>query len=137
MKASLREGDKASVSAYRNIIAKLKMAQINSGKPLTEAEALSILSGHVKQLKDSITQYDSANRADLVERESFELRLIEKYLPQQLGEDDIRRIVKDVIRGTGAQSIKDMGKVMPGIMNAIAGKGDGKIAQAIARELLS
>ncbi|NQU68636.1 MAG: GatB/YqeY domain-containing protein [Candidatus Marinimicrobia bacterium] len=137
MKDALKGGDKAAVSAYRNIIAKLKMAQINSGKPLSEEDAIKILASHVKQLKDSIAQYESANRMDLVEGETFELQLMDKYLPKQMSEDEIRQIVKNVISDIGAESIKDMGRVMPGVMKAIAGKGDGKLAQAIVRELLS
>lgn len=137
MKASLKEGDKAAVIAYRNIISKLKMAQINSGKSLSEQEAMKILSGHVKQLKDSISQYKSAGRDDLVKKEAFELGLVEAYLPKQLSEDEIRQVVKTVISETGAETIRDVGKVMPGVMKAIAGKGDGKVAQSIVRELLS
>ncbi len=137
MKDALKGGDKAAVSAYRNIIAKLKMAQINSGKPLSEEDVLKILASHVKQLKDSISQFESANRMDLVDGETFELQLMDKYLPKQMSEDEIRQIVKNVIIDISAESIKDIGRVMPGVMKAIAGKGDGKLAQTIVRELLS
>ena len=137
MKSSLKAGNKKAVSAYRNIISKLKMAQINSGKTLTDQEAVKILSSHVKQLKDSIEQYESANRTDLAEKESFELKLMVEYLPKQLTEDEIRQVVKSVVTEVGAESMKDVGKVMPGVMKAIAGKGDGKTAQAIVREILS
>ncbi|MBT3252291.1 MAG: GatB/YqeY domain-containing protein [Candidatus Marinimicrobia bacterium] len=136
MKDAMKSRNKAAVTAYRNIIAKIKAAQIDSGKTLNDEECLKILMGYVKQLKDSIDQFNKADRADLAEVESYELSLMDEYLPEQLSEDEIRNLVKDVIKDTGAESMKDMGRVMSVVMKAIAGKGDGKLAQQIVRELL-
>ena len=136
MKDAMKSRNKAAVSAYRNIIAKLKAAQIDGGKLLTQEESMKILLSHVKQLKDSIYQYNNAGRYDLAEAESYELELMKGYLPKQLSESEIRQIVKKIIQDTGADSMKDMGKVMSGVMKEIAGRGDGKLAISIFREVL-
>ncbi len=137
MKAALKAGNRAAVTAYRNILAKLKTEQINQGKKLTREDSLKVIGKYVKQLKDSIAQYEKANRQDLAEKEKFELSILEKYLPKQLTEEEIREIVKQVVTETGAAGMKDMGKVMSGVMKQLAGRGDGKLAQQIVRELLS
>lgn len=121
----------------RNIIGKLKASQIDKGETLTAEESLKILKSAAKQLNESIDQYQKGGREELAEKEAFELTLLEKYLPEQLSEEQIRQKVKNIVKNTGAGSMQDMGKVMGATMQELAGSADGKIVQKIVQEELS
>ena len=137
LKAAMKAKDKATLTGLRNIIGKLKAQRIDKGENLTDQECIQILQSSVKQLKDSIIQYEKGGRNDLAEVEAFELKLIEKYLPEQLKDDDVRALVRKTIKSTGAQSMQDMGRVMRAIMKHLAGSTDGKMIQKIVQEELS
>ena len=94
LKIAMKAGDKAAMTALRNIIGKLKASQIDKGEPLTKNETFIILKSAAKQLKESVEQYQNGGRDDLAKKELFELSLIDKYLPEQLSEGEIRNIVK-------------------------------------------
>ena len=93
LKTAMKAGDKPRMTGLRNIIGKLKASQIDKGESLTEEESLKILKSSAKQLKESVEQYQKGDRADLAEKELFELSLIEKYLPEQISEGKIRDAV--------------------------------------------
>ena len=95
LKIALKAGEKAKMMGLRNIIGKIKAAQIDKGETLTDEESSKILKIAAKQLKESIDQYQKGGREDLAEKEAFELTLLEKYLPEQLSEEHIRQIVKN------------------------------------------
>jgi len=137
LKIALKAGEKAEMMGLRNIIGKIKAAQIDKGETLTNEESLKILKTAAKQLKESIDQYQKGGRDDLAEKEAFELTLLEKYLPEQLSEEHIRQTVKNIVKNTGAGSMLDMGKVMGATMQELAGSADGKIVQKIVQEELS
>jgi len=137
LKIALKAGEKAKTMGLRNIIGKIKAAQIDKGETLTNEESLKILKTAAKQLKESIDQYQKGGRDDLAEKEAFELTLLEKYLPEQLSEEHIRQTVKNIVKNTGAGSMLDMGKVMGATMQELAGSADGKIVQKIVQEELS
>ena len=137
LKIALKAGEKAKMMGLRNIIGKIKAAQIDKGETLTNEESLKILKTAAKQLKESIDQYQKGGRDDLAEKEAFELTLLEKYLPEQLSEEHIRQTVKNIVKNTGAGSMLDMGKVMGATMQELAGSADGKIVQKIVQEELS
>jgi len=137
LKISMKAGEKAEMMGLRNIIGKIKAAQIDKGESLTDEESLIILKTAAKQLKESIDQYQKGGRDDLTEKEAFELSLLEKYLPEQLSEEQIRETVKNIVKNTGAGSMQDMGKVMGATMKELAGSADGKIVQKIVKEELS
>ena len=137
LKIALKAGEKAKTMGLRNIIGKIKAAQIDKGETLTDEETLKILKTAAKQLKESLDQYRKGGRDDLAEKEAFELTLLEKYLPEQLSEEQIRQIVKNIVKNTGAGSMQDMGKVMGATMQELAGSADGKIVQKIVQEELS
>ena len=99
-------------------------------------EELKILKTAAKQLKESIDQYQKGDRDDLAEKEAFELSLLEKYLPEQLSEEQIRETVKNIVKNTEAESIQDMGEVMGATMKELAGFADGKIVQKNVQEEL-
>ena len=133
----MKGGDKAAMIGLRNIIGKLKAAQIDKREPLNEEESMKILKSTAKQLKESVEQYNKGGREDLVQKELFELSLIQKYLPVQLSEDKIRDLIKTTIQSAGAESMQDMGRVMGILMQELAGTADGKLVQQIVQEELS
>ena len=137
LKAAMKAKDKATLTGLRNIIGKLKAQRIDKGENLTDQECIQILQSSVKQLKDSIEQYEKGGRDDLAKVEAFELKLIEKYLPKQLSEEEIRISVQKTIKSTGAKSMQDMGRVMGSVMKNLAGAVDGKVVQKIVQEKLS
>ena len=137
LKIAMKAGERAKRIGLRNIIGKIKAAQIDKGESLTDEESLKILKTAAKQLKESIDQYQKGGRDDLAEKEAFELSLLEKYLPEQLSEEQIRETVKNIVKNTGAGSMQDMGKVMGATMKELAGSADGEIVQKIVQEELS
>ena len=137
LKAAMKAKDKATLTGLRNIIGKLKAQRIDKGEDLTDQECIQILQSSIKQLKDSIEQYEKGGRDDLAKVEAFELKLIEKYLPEQLSEEEIRISVQKTIKSTGAKSMQDMGRVMGSVMKNLAGAVDGKVVQKIVQEKLS
>ena len=137
LKIAMKAGDKATMTGLRNIIGKLKASQIDKGEPLIKEETLKILKSAAKQLRESVEQYKKGGRDDLAEKELFELSLLDKYLPEQLSEGEIREIVKETIQASGAESMQDMGKVMGMLMKQLAESVDGKLVQQIVREELS
>ena len=134
---AMKARDKATLTGLRNIIGKLKTHQIDKGEELTKQENINILQSVAKQLKDSIQQYQNGGREDLADTESFELKLIEKYLPEQLSEDDVRAAVRNTIKSIKAESINDMGRVMGASMKELDGTADGKMVQKIVQDELS
>ena len=137
LKIAMKAGDRASMTGLRNIIGKLKASQIDKGEPLTKKEIMKIMKSVAKQLKESVEQYQKGGRDDLAEKELFELSLLDKFLPEQLSEDKIRKIVKETIHASRAESMQDMGQVMGILMNELAESVDGKLVQKIVMEKLS
>ena len=134
---AMKARDKATLTGLRNIIGKLKTRQIDKREELTKQESINILQSVAKQLKDSIQQYQNGGREDLADTESFELKLIEKYLPEKLSEDDVHRLVQKTIVASGAKSMNDMGKVMGILMKELSGSADGNMVQQIVKEKLN
>jgi len=137
MKSAMKSGHKSEVIALRNLIGKVKAKQIDNGENLTKDECIKVILSAAKQLKDSIQQYKDGNREDLAKNESFELSIVERYLPEQMNEEEVRSIVKKTIIDVDAKSLKDMGKVMGNAMQVVGSEADGSIVQKIVREELS
>ena len=137
MYKAMKEKEKERINALRNIIGKLKYKYIDKGDKLTEQEEIKVIQSLAKQRRESIELYKQGGRNDLVETETKELSIIEEYLPQAMCEEEVRWLVRKTVKETGAESMSDLGKVMPLVMKKGAGKVDGKIAQDILRELLS
>jgi len=135
--SAMKTGDKPRMTGLRNIIGKLKASQIDKGEELTGDESLKILKSAAKQLKESVEQYKKGGRDDLAEKELFELSLLDKYLPEQLSQDEVRTTVKNTIKSTGAKSMQEMGKVMGAVMKELAETADGKLVQQIVQEELN
>ena len=134
---AMKAGDRSSMMGLRNIIGKLKTSQIDKGEPLTKEEILKILKSASKQLKESVEPYKKGGRDDLAKKELFELSLLDKYLPKQLSEVEIRKIIKETIQASGAESMQDMGRIMGILMNELTESADGKLVQQIVKDELS
>ena len=137
LKTAMKAGDKPKMTGLRNIIGKLKVRQIDKGEPLTKQESLKIIQSVAKQLKESIKQFQKGGRDDLVQTETFELSILEQFLPQQISVDKIRLLVKETLQSTKAENIPNLGQVMGIIMKDLAGSADGKLVRQIVREELS
>ena len=137
MYTAMKEGEKEKASTLRTVLAKLKDKQIDAREPLSEKDEIKVLQTLVKQRKESIDLYQKGGRSELAEAESFELEIINTYLPEMMNEDGVRKLIEKIIEETGAQSMADLGKVMPQIMKQGKGLIDGKTAQRIVSELLS
>jgi len=139
IKAAMLAKEKKKLEALRAVKAAILLAKTNKGSEgdVAEDEEIKILQKLVKQRKDSAELYKSQNRDDLAEDETFQLSAIEKYLPEQMSEDDIRKAVQEIITETSASSMKDMGRVMGMSTKKLVGKADNKLISIIVKELLS
>ena len=137
LKLAMKSGNKAAMTGFRNIIGKIKTAQIDKGESLSFEQSLKILKSAAKQLRESVEHYNKGGREDLAEKELFELSIVEKFLPKQLSDDNIRKIVKETIQTAGAESMQDMGRVMGMLMKELSDSADGKRVQQIVQDELS
>ncbi len=137
MVAAAKAKDKGKLSALRMIKAALHNKVIDFKGKLKEEDVLQVLSSMVKQRRDSIEQFKSGDRADLVEKEERELEIIQGFMPEQLSPEDIEREIEKAIAEAGAASIRDMGKVMKILMPLLMGKADGKAVSELVKKALS
>ena len=131
VKAAMKAHDMTTVNALRGVIAKAKDLTVNAGKEMTDDAILQVIAKGVKQREESISQFESAGRAELAENEKKEMALLKKYLPEQLSEDAVAAIVKEAVAATGATSKKDMGRVMKEVMARAKGQADGKLVSRL------
>ena len=133
---AMKSGEKEKANTLRNVLSKLKDKQIEKRETLSVEEEIKILQALVKQRKESIDLYEKGGRSELVAIEEQEMNIINSYLPKMMSDDNIKDIVKNVIETSGANSISDMGKVMPEVMKQGKGLIDGKTAQKFVSEML-
>ena len=139
MKTAMKAKDKVALEALRAIKAAILMAQTESGakEELSEDQESKILQRLVKQRKDSAQLYNDQNRGDLAEPELAQVAVIEKFLPAQLSEDELKVIISEIVSKVGATSPKDMGKVMGAANKELAGKAEGRLISTVVKEILS
>jgi uncharacterized protein len=138
MKQAMKNKDKERLSVIRMVKASIQNESIKLGKSeLSEDEDLTILSRELKQRKDSLQEFKSAGRDDLVEKLETEINIIQEYMPEQLSEEELKAIVLETIQETGASSKKDMGKVMSQLMPKVKGKADGSKINKLVQEFLN
>jgi uncharacterized protein len=139
IKTTMLARDSKKLEALRAIKAAFLLEKTKEGTTgeIPDTIELKLLQKLVKQRKESAEIYKNANRADLAENELFEASIIEKYLPQQLSEDDVRKIIIRIVAETGATSMKDMGKIMEIANKELSGKADNKLISTIVKDLLS
>ena len=139
MKEAMKAKNEGVLRALRSIKAEIIKAKTDpgAGGEIDEATEQKFLQKMMKQRRDSLEIFEKQNREDLAAKEREEMAVIEKFLPKQLGEAEIKEIVKQIITETGASTPADMGKVMGAASKQLAGKADGKTISAIVKELLA
>jgi uncharacterized protein len=136
MKAAMRAKDQPRLSAVRLLLAAMKQKEVDERVELADADVLAIIEKMIKQRRESIAQYESAGRKDLVEGEQFEVKVLSEYLPQQLSEAEIADAVAAALAESGAAGVKDMGKVMALLKPRLAGRADmGKVSGLVKARL--
>jgi len=139
LKGAMKAGQEFEVSVFRFLLASLHNKEIEKkGKglesTLSDDEAIEVLSREAKKRKEAIEAYEKGNRTDLAQKETKELEIIEKYLPEQLSEEEIEKIITAAIKKTGAVTVKDFGKVMGEAMKELKGKADASLVSKIVRK---
>ncbi len=138
MKASMKGGDKPRLGVIRLLMAAIKQREVDERIELDDTQILVVLDKMVKQRRDSITQYEQAGRTELAEQEAFEITILQDYLPTALTEQEITDMIKEAIQSTGAESIRDMGKVMGQLKPKMQGRADmGAVSGLIKQQLSS
>jgi uncharacterized protein YqeY len=136
MKTAMRAKDSVRLGAIRLLQAAIKQREVDERIELDDSNVIAVIEKMLKQRRDSIAAYESANRNDLADVEKFEVSVLQTYLPQQLTEDEVKSILEKVVVETGAVGIKDMSKVMAAIKPLVAGRADmGKISGLIKTRL--
>lgn len=135
LKYAMKAGEKGKVSALRMILAAVKNRQISLQKELDDQEILAVIRSQCKQITESYEQFSQAGRDDLARKEAGDLAITQAYLPKELGDDEIRSIVNEIISETNATK-KDFGKIMKLAMSRAAGRADGKTVNSIVSQLL-
>jgi len=138
LKEAMKAKDQAALRSIRAIKAAILLAKTDgSGKEVTEDMEIKMLQKLVKQRQDSLDIYINQGREDLAQTEREEIEVISKYLPEQMGAEELNQFIKDLIEKTGASGMKDMGKIMGMASGQLAGKADGKTISSIVKNLLS
>ena len=137
IKSSMKEGNKIKTSTLRMAKSEIQLLEINKKNTLSDAETIGVIQKMIKQRKESITQFNKAGRNELVEKETKEISFLEVYLPEQLTEPELRKIVTTQINSSSANSIKDMGKVMGILKGELEGTADMGLVSNLVKELLS
>ena len=137
LKEALKAQHNVKKSVYRFILSAIHNEEIKIGKQLNDEEVMKLLIKQAQQRKDSIEAFTNAKRSDLVDKESEELEIISKYLPEQISEEKIKELAQKAIQETNAESVKDLGKIMPVLMKQLGGQADGKTVNKIVMELLN
>lgn len=136
MKTAMRAKETARLGAIRLLLSAMKQREVDERIELTDADVISIIEKMLKQRRDSISQYKTANRQDLVDVEEFEVSILQTYMPQQLSEAEIVSAIAEAIASTGAAGPQDMGKVMGVVKAKLAGRADmGKVSGLIKAQL--
>ena len=136
-KTALKAKDKFKTSVISTAKAAILLVEKTDNRKLEEDEVITILAKEVKQRRESMLEFEKGNRQDLVDQCEAEIKILLEYLPQQLGEEEIKQIVKESAEEVGANSIKDMGKLMSAVRPKVVGKADGKLVSQIVKEYLS
>ncbi|MCG8274826.1 GatB/YqeY domain-containing protein [Stenotrophomonas sp. NLF4-10] len=137
MKAAMKGGDKHSLGVIRLINAAIKQREVDERIELDDAAVITVLDKMVKQRKDSVNQYEAANREDLAKVEREEIGVIERYLPAKMGEAEILAAINAAIARTGAASAADMGKLMGVLKPQLAGQADMGLVSKLVKQALA
>jgi len=137
VKDAMRAKETAKRDTLRNIQAGIKQIEVDERRDVSDADVESILMKYAKQREDAMVQFKDAGRNDLVEKEEAELRLVKTYLPEPMTDAELETIIKEIIASTGAESMKDMGKVMGAAKSTIGSRADGGRINLCVKALLN
>ena len=137
MKSAMKAKDKQALKAVRMILEAIKQKEIDERIELDDAQVMTVIQKMVKQRKDSISQFSDAGRTDLVEIEEAELETINNYMPEQLSDEEVASVVDKAINDSGANSMKDMGKLMGILKSQLQGKADMSLVSQLIKSKLS
>ncbi len=137
LKDAMKNKDSIKKSVITMIRAAIKQKEVDERVELTDDDILDIISKQQKQRKDALTEFEKAGREDLIEQTKQEIELLAFYLPKQLTDDELEKIVSEAIQATNAQSMKDMGKIMGKVNEVAKGRADGKRINEMVKKLLS
>ena len=137
MKAAMKSGDKQRLGVIRLMLAALKQIEVDERRAVTDTDLETIMMKYLKQREDAKTQFANAGRDDLVAKEDAEIAIVKAYLPEPMDDAELESVLKEVIASVGAESMKDMGKVMGGAKSAIGSRADGGRINQMVKKLLS
>ncbi len=138
VKNAMRAQQREQLAVLRLVTAAIKQREVDERVDLDDEQVLAVLDKMVKQRRESLEQYQNAGRDDLAKQESFELDLIQAYLPEQLGEEELAELIQNTITELGASSIRDMGPVMNALRGQVQGRADMKaVSQTVKNQLMS
>lgn len=136
-KTALKAQDRFSMEVLRMIKAEVKNREIDKGSALDDADVTAVVSSAIKKRRDSVELYAKGGRPELAEKEQKEIDFLAKYLPAQLGEDEVREKVRAVVAAMGKPDIKQMGQVMKAVMAEVGKQADGAVVSRLVKEILS
>ncbi len=137
MKEAMKSKDSVKLGTVRSVISAVKNQEIELKKELSEEEILTIVSREVKKRKEASVLYEKGNRPELKDKEIQEMKILQTYLPEQVSEKDLRRRIQEVIAETGAEGMKDFGKIMKTLVPEFKGKADNSLIKELANEYLN
>ena len=137
MKEAMKSKDSVKLGTVRSVISAVKNQEIDLKKELSEEEILTIVSREVKKRKEAAVLYEKGNRPELKNKEIQEMKILQTYLPEQVSEKDLRRRIQEVIAETGAEGMKDFGKIMKTLVPEFRGKADNSLIKELANEYLN
>ncbi|MDG1928964.1 MAG: GatB/YqeY domain-containing protein [Nitrospinaceae bacterium] len=137
MKEAMKSKDSVKLGTVRGVISAVKNQEIDLKKDLSEEEILTIVSREVKKRKEAAVLYEKGNRPELKDKEIQEMKILQTYLPEQVSEKDLRRRIQEVIAETGAEGMKDFGKIMKTLVPEFKGKADNSLIKELANEYLN
>ncbi|MCH2605774.1 MAG: GatB/YqeY domain-containing protein [Nitrospinales bacterium] len=137
MKEAMKSKDSVKLGTVRGVISAVKNQEIDLKKELSEEEILTIVSREVKKRKEAAVLYEKGNRPELKDKEIQEMKILQTYLPEQVSEKDLRRRIQEVIAETGAEGMKDFGKIMKTLVPEFKGKADNSLIKELANEYLN
>lgn len=137
MKDAMRAGEKQRLGAIRLALSELKRIEVDERIELDDARVLVILDKMLKQRRDSLSQFQAANRKDLADQEAFEITVLQEFMPAQLSEEEINTLINNAITETGAKSVQDMGKVMGKLKPQVQGRADMAVVGQLIKARLA
>ncbi len=136
LKEAMKQKDEIKVSSLRMLRSDMHNLSIQKKGQLKEEDIIKVIQKQVRQHKDAIEQFTKGKREDLAQKEKKELAILESFLPKALSQEELEKVVKDVISESGASTKKDMGNVMKEVMNRVKGRADGKTVSQVVASLL-